>query len=156
MTTNYKKRLGDAMRKAVTNGLMEELGNQAIALIRKRTRLGYGSKNNQRVKLDPLAATTVARRTLFKRRGILSSETSPKRSNLTATGQLLDSLKIIKITSRVATIGADGSRIEGGSNDKVAKHVTDNGRPFLELTTSESNQLAKIAEAALDKALRRI
>lgn len=83
----------------------------------------------------------------------LHPDTSPKESNLTATGQLLDSIKGKNIGSKVVIEPSKGKRkgeLSGGksklSNREVLKYVELNGRKFHELNKEERAEIIKLVE----------
>ena len=56
----------------------------------------------------------------------------PNKSNLTLTGQLLESLKgRSNVRKQEVTIFASGRRDDGQNNADVAEYVAEQGRPFL-------------------------
>jgi len=58
----------------------------------------------------------------------------PSKSNLTFTGQMLESLKgRSNVRKQTVTIRATGTRDDGQSNEEVAEYVAEQGRPFLGL-----------------------
>ncbi len=132
-----------------TPTVMRTLGEFAIVLIVKRTRLGFGTPDGgngagERFTLKPLADTTIDARKRMGRRGTLSDVTSPKRSNLTATGQMLDSMAVTAVSSTTVSVAPTGSRQGGGpSNAEVAAYVSEQGRSFLQLSRLEADQLTR-------------
>lgn len=70
----------------------------------------------------------------------LSDATSPTKSNLTLTGQLLDSLTV-EAGQGQALVTVEGIRDDGQSNKEVARKVQEEGRPFLDLAKGDLNQL---------------
>jgi hypothetical protein len=83
----------------------------------------------------------------------LHPDTTPETSNLTATGQLLDSIKGKNIGTKVIIEPSKGKRkgeLSGGkstlSNKEVLKYVELNGRKFHELSKEEREEIIKIVE----------
>ena len=123
---------------------LQKIGNEVSNMIKVRTRLGYGVKsdNTARDKLKPLKPATVKSRVAKKKAGELSSLTTPKRSALTETGQLLDSIGVISISNGRVTIGPKGARTGSTlTNEKLAEYVTEQGRPFNNLSDKEIKKL---------------
>lgn len=85
----------------------------------------------------------------------LSKTTSPGKSNITFTGQLLKSLKS-RVSSGRITIGPSGTRKDGKTNQQIVAFLNDQGRIFLNLSDNEINQLAQFLEAELTKVLKKI
>lgn len=121
---------------------LQVIGQLAVDLIVKRTRLGYGVKKNggKRFRLEPLTEGYVEQR----KKGGLSQYTGPKKSNLTRTGQMLESVKIIRLSRGVITVGPQGRRGDGKSNDDIAIwNAKRKGRSFVFISDNEYNQLRR-------------
>lgn len=132
------------LRDSLNESRMKKVGEFLIERIRIRTRLGYGVSGNMkpREKLKPLAETTKDIRKGFKKAGKLSEFTTPGRSNLTFTGQMLDNLVVRVISMGKIVIDVTGTRKklkkdDLGTNKEVAQKVTDEGRPFMYLTDKD-------------------
>lgn len=134
---NIRKRFDKVVQKS-----LEPLGREAIRLIVVRTRLGYSVSRQgaSRGRLKKLSPNYVKFRERFSR---LSSLTTAKRSNLTLTGQMLDSMEIIKISNRNVVIGPRGRRSDGTKNEDLARWVQKAGRPFLNISRTEQVQLIR-------------
>lgn len=85
----------------------------------------------------------------------LSKTTSPAKSNITFTGQLLESLKARVLAGKI-TIGPTGTRKDGKTNQEIVAFLNDQGRIFLNLSDNDVNQLAQFLEAELTKVLKKI
>jgi len=133
------KQTKDAKSRSVYKFLADEL----IKIIVKRTRLGYGVDQNlgQRSKLKALSPRYVTAR---KKYLDVDSTSRPGKSNLTLTGQMLRSMKIIKQDARSVTIGPTGLRREGDSNLDIAQYQEDMGRVFNRISVNEFNQIRRI------------
>ncbi len=177
------KDLENAMKKAMTEvgsaAVMKEIGQEVLEMVVKRTRLGYGvqADGQKRQKLKPLADTTKkvrAGKLSFKTiKGVtvpfepdldenkvkLSDLTRPSKSNLTMTGQMLGSYKVISAGPFKALIGPTGQRSDGLTNEEVAEFAEEQGRPFAYLTDIEYKRLldsirkrvTKVAQSILTK-----
>lgn len=152
--------LGNRIAKAVSYGVrISFLKQQAIELaeqIRKRTRLGFGvNKARQAFELAPLRPRTIAHREEFRRN--LDPLSSPKRSHITATGQLLDSLRgsaqknaiiVTAIENRKVELDGRISRvthakmIEGLESGRLGKS-RGRPRPFFKVSDAEKNGLLR-------------
>lgn len=126
--------------------------------VQKANKDGYGG---QRIKFAPLSERYKDVRRKYRSK--LSQDTSVSKSNLTATGQLLESLKGRKKPGDVLEVFASGNRtkeLDGSSstlsNEQVLEKV-EGKRPFLGLTDAEVNKFQrearKIIQRKLDKAL---
>lgn len=148
VTSNFKevfKRIGDRLKQAPSPENLKKLGEAGSEMIRVRTRLGYGVRQTggKRAKLKPLSALYKESREEF---ADLSEFTTPARSNLTLTGQMLESIGILKIERTSVEIGPKGPRrSEPLTNQKVAEYVS-GARPFLFLSDLEIKKLARFYE----------
>ena len=121
----------------------EQLGEFAVNLIVKRTRLGYGVRKNggKRFRLAPLDSKYVDAR---KRQGGLSKFARPKKSNLTRTGQMLESVEVLEYRRGKLKIGPNGRRRDGIDNaDLAIWNANRKGRIFNRLSDKEYNQLRR-------------
>lgn len=176
------KRLQDAMNQAIDQILspenMRKIGKQAADMIKLRTRLGFGAVKDgaEKEKLKPLTKTTIEQRkgniAFFKSPSTgkpipykpdsngakiqLSNQTSPSKSNLTRTGQLLDSEQVISASRANVAIGPKGGRNDGKTNEKVAQYVTDAGRPFNNLSKVEVKRLQDAIKKDLRDRIKRL
>lgn len=105
------------------------LGEYVAGLIKTRTRSGHGEEGGRETRLAPLKASTIRRRGILKRQGLLSKETSPGRSNLTESGDMLNS-----ITTKVTSTG-----LELSFKPAVKRRAGENQatRPFFGVTDKE-------------------
>lgn len=168
-----------ALRRGITMQYVEELRDRIV----KRTRVGIGvnpetgkgerlkklstkyiqqrkgSKTiKRRAAIDKKrrkAAREESKRTGEKVKPNLVAQTSPAKSNLTATGQLLNSLTVIKLKLKNAvgfrisvpdkTRGRDfrGRSSRGLTNRTLAGYVKEQGRNFFGFTKSQRNLIVK-------------
>lgn len=137
---------------------MRKYAEEAARIVKVRTRLGYGvdREGGQKKKLKALSDSYVEQRKKSK----LHSETTPKRSNLTRSGQLLDSYGPTKVARGEAFVGPGGSRNDGKTNEEIAQYVSDQGRAFNNFSRLEAKQISdmisKDLDALLNKSLTRI
>ncbi len=135
---DFENRLKQALKKLASPEIMQQIGDKAKKLVFDRTVAGYGVQDNSddikpKQKLKKLSKPYIKHRA--SKNVKLHSRTSPSTSNLTLTGELLDSLKAIVSTGKV-TISAQGDR-----NKKVKGYVEEGGRPFNNLDTQSLKQL---------------
>jgi hypothetical protein len=120
--------------------------------IEKRTRLGKGvSDTGELIKLNPLSEGYVKQR----KKGKLSSLTSPKKSNLTRTGEMLSSIFGIR-RGTIFTFFFGGTREDGESNNNVARYAREKGRPFFDLSTSERNGLQRKISKVIKESIKKL
>lgn len=173
----FQRRMRAALTEISRSGQMKLIGQSAADIIRRRTRLGYGAETEggERAKLKPLSDSYKAFRAgkvafaTGKHKGNswiyplvpakkpkLHAHTTANRSNLTFTGQMLDSVGVIKTSNGVATVGPKGTRKDGLTNAKVAGFNADQGRVFNNLTAVEKKQVAQIIDRELKKLIAKL
>lgn len=108
--------------------LLDKVAQEAATIVVRRTRLGFGARDGKKEKLKKLSEGYIKQR---KRSTELSPFTSPRKSNLTFTGQMLES-----VHAQGHTV-----RIPKGRNSRVATYVTEQGRPWFGVTEQERAQL---------------
>jgi phage gpG-like protein len=117
----FNDKLQRALEELVSSKNLQQIGDFEAGLVKRRSRLGYGvpTDGGSKQKFKALAPATIASR----KRKKLASETTPKKSNLTETGQLLNDL-VAKIEGRSTIIGHTKDR-----NKRIgAFHQTGGGR----------------------------
>lgn len=140
--------ISDLLDVVKTAAFLKKIAEAATQNLKTRVRLGYAvaQDSGPQGKFKPLADSTVSKRRKLKSPP-LSENTTPKRSNLTQTGELIDS-----ITYRIS-----GNKIEiyleGARNQKVAEYVTP-ARPFFHLSAIEVSRLVDIVDSALNTYLK--
>jgi len=142
------KLVNRAIAKGIGNTIskknMAKYGNSLADDIKKRTRLGKGVKENfgKTHKLKPLTSNDyVEQRYDDKEAGRLSPYTSPERSNLTRTGQLLDSIRSKVISDNKFEIYVKDSRRDGVKNSDIIDGQEDQGRFFLYASNLEYKRI---------------
>lgn len=136
----FVKRLNSTIEKVNGPAEMRAIGEFMIEKIRIRTQLGNAVMENltEKSKLKPLSKKYIEQRKVFMN---LSTMTTPKRSNLTRTGSMLDSLKIKSMSKTAIRIGPTGSDRFGVSNSSKAFWQEKMGRIFLRLSFQEVKQI---------------
>jgi hypothetical protein len=91
----------------------------------------------------------------------LHPDTSPRKSNLTSTGQLIDAIQGKSAGSKVKIDIKGGKRkgeLSGGrskkTNKEVRKYVEDAGREFLELSNAERKEAEELAKDIILEQIR--
>lgn len=126
---------------------MDGIASFIERMVRIRTRLGFGVRidSGEKYKLSEkkFAESTIKTRERLKKKGELSNLTTPKKSNLTMTGQLLDSIKW-KIDKLKITLFFDSNRRKDGrnTNNEIANYVSEK-RPFFNLSKQEIEQVKR-------------
>lgn len=116
---------------------MTQIGEMAKQMIVQRTQdkgqIVIGGRLQQN---PPLQPSTVERRS----RTQLSPKTTPSTSNLTETGDMLDSLTVVATKNKVSV------RLSGNKNKAKARFVSVK-RPFLLLANQEIEQIKKFIKS---------
>lgn len=163
MANDFKKQLKD-LENAITQSLktftngnnIKRYADQSVDIIYKRTKSGKGvtddRSNSASIKsLKPLSSSYKTQRKSYK--GKRGDFFSPGRSNLTLTGQMLESIKA-KVSDGKITVSLSGTRDDGQTNKEVGEFVSENGRPFLNLAVEEKQILLRKIETDLIKYIR--
>jgi hypothetical protein len=139
----FPKHLQKVVQEAVNKIDMQEIGDTLAQEIKLRTRLGYGldTQGGTQSKLKPLSEPYKKARKKMK----LSSETRPGKSNLTQTGEMLDSIKA-EVNNGKITITFKNQF----SKDK-ARWNTEKGRPFMAISKV---QITKLKNRITDHVLK--
>lgn len=145
VTSNFKKvfaKLRKEVKGTYSDEQMEKLGEEAADMIRIRTRLGYGvsKPGAKRQRLKKLSDEYIETRQNFHG---LSEFTTPGRSNLTRTAQMLDSIIVLEAKDGKVTVGPQGARSDSKhSNDQIAEYVS-TARPFISVSDLEVKKLIR-------------
>lgn len=150
------KDLSKLIKKVVNKNNISKLAEELKEDIVKRTRLGSGVKGNgeSKQKLAPTAEST--KKSKRRRRGELSSLTSPTKSNLTDTGQMLDSVAVTQVDNNSFTIGFDNT--EAQEKAEFA-HEGSNNRPkreFMFVSKREFQRHLRRVKDILDTEIKRL
>ena len=161
----WSKSVQLAMMEAAKPQIMRPLGEKAVEIIVRRTRLGYGVERHgqERFKLKALSPGYVYFRKQVDaglasfpgslgKQG-LSEWTTPTKSNLTATGRMLDSMAGIEVRRGSVVVGPTGGRPGGLTNMQVAAWVS-RDRPFNFLSRLEQEQLVRFYRNRVGDLLR--
>lgn len=145
-------RLSEAMRNVpeIVDKAADEIGTYLVETVRNRVRLGYGVKahGEKKDKFKELAESTIEHRKLLSLRGELFPGSKPKRSHLTATGEMMGDLAYQKEPGRVVLFfdGNDANYKAWYNNE--AGRVT---RPFFFLTDLEMKAVNRTLQKSLDE-----
>jgi hypothetical protein len=152
------KKVGDRLKikiRLAKNAAARELAGLIPELVKIRTR---GAGDGVNGPLKDLESSTIKYRERYDDN--LHPETTPTTSNLTATGQLLDSLKGRNVGSKVI-VEPKGRRTQELSgersrktNKQVLKYVEDGGRVFNELNHGERAEIIETATQIIKDELK--
>jgi hypothetical protein len=142
-------RFGGIIKETFSTDRMSTYAMFLSELIKKRTRLGYGVKKDGGEK-SPLKALSKGYKKTRKDSGKLSSLTSVNKSNLTFTGQLLNSLFGVGTSIGKGEVYIKEERNDGVQNsDIVDGQEKKQGRSFFYVSKLEKQQLANTARKDL-------
>ena len=152
------KRISSTVKEAVNREALDSIGLFAVNLVVKRTRLGYGVSRqfDKKQRLAPLSPGYVKSRKMFEG---LSDLTTPKRSNLTRTGQMLDSIRH-KVKGNSVEIRPEGRRTDGKLNSDIAYYNAIGGknrprRVFMNISELEYKQILRFYRKTFGDLLRK-
>lgn len=154
---NIKKKYSGRIRIALQQ-VARELIDPIIDIIKIRTQIeGQGTNGD----LDALKPSYIKQRARYAEN--LSPETSPGKSNLTATGQMINAISG-KAGGGKVTVSVNKKRRRGelsGSrskltNDQVRAYVEENGREFLKLSEQEKREVIDLATQLINERLSRL
>ena len=130
-----------------------EMSDFWVKRVQGFTRSGKSLVTNDRIKA--LSAPYVARRRSY--RGSTGQAFSPTKSNLTLTGQLLESVKgSANVRLQRVQLACVGSRSgESLTNARLAGYVAEQGRPFLGLDDKGRARMVQIVLRDLRRTLRK-
>lgn len=139
---------------SVSKKQMRELGFEAIDIIVERTRKGQGVKRTggRKGRLKRLSPRYIA----YRKTQRLDRTTSPRKSNLTFTGQMLRSMTVKTSSNRRVTWGPNKRRRKGGLTNERLGEIVSIARPFNNLSSRELTKLAKNIERVLARQLKNL
>jgi hypothetical protein len=139
--SKFRQKIDKMLSASNRDQLAQFFAEDAAAMIKIRTRHGYGvpADGQPARRLAKLSSDYIEHRKRNRRE--LSSETSPGMSNLTYSGQMLDSLYARRRTVGNWSVNLKPQRDDGRrTNNQVARYVSVR-RPFLFLSASELSNL---------------
>lgn len=155
---NIVKKLEKTVAESIKKAALVDVGVFARDLIVKRTRLGYGVEKDlgSKKRLAKLSPNYIKRRKMFAG---LSENTRPSRSNLTLTGQMLNSI-ISTAKAGIIEIKPTGTRTDGKRNADIAQYNEDGGkgrpkRIFMRISQLEFKQIVRFYRKTFGDLLRK-
>lgn len=135
-------KLENLVKQAASKSNMEAATKLAKELVVSRTSRGFGvdSPEGQEKKLKGLSTSYKGKRKKLKRSGKLSSQTTPTKSNLTQTRQMLESVDY-QAQQGKGTVFLNDNRAE-----TKAQLQEQQGRKFLNLSKKETKEVTKLIE----------
>lgn len=147
---DFAKLANKALDEVSDKDAMDDIGGELVEDIKKRTRLGQGVDKSlgRQSKFKPLAASTKKSRGYKSKRGELKGRTTPAKSNLTETGDMLNSL------DHKASKGNVTVDVSSKEADK-AEYVSED-RPFMNISKAQDRKIKKKIEEDLAKQLKKL
>ena len=149
-----KEAIGDLPESMYTD--IEKITVERIVA---KARTGKTMASGKEEKLKPLKDSTIKSRKYKQERGLTDGEFfSPKRSNLTETGQYLRSFKRSKLDRKNArlTIEPEGTRQDGKlTNKKLAGYLNEQGRSVFGLDKIGKQRIFQRVKEELRRRLKR-
>lgn len=139
--------------KNIDKILSKKLANKIVKGIRSRTRksLGVETSGGRPTALAPLSESYIEQRKRLKRNGQLSSKTSPSKSNLTKTGEMLDSLDYTLNKGQIVISVAQEQKDKQKWNEDGDTSKNKPKRIFMNLS---DEQIKEIEDAVLDELVK--
>jgi hypothetical protein len=159
-----------AFEKVIRNKeLLNDIGETIITDIKFQTRRGNSIPGKS--KLKPLTSKWIEKRRSIDEAQNTGQAFSPRRSNLTASGQLLESLKHKIVGAGKVIVDATGSRIpyfyttkrkgiqqrkkkHEPTNEELAEYVAEQGRPFLGIRDAIRDRIKRQVVAFIRRSSR--
>jgi len=153
----FTKRLQGIVENASSKEVMKEVGDQAVRLVQQQAKLGNDYITGGKFK-ELTSDEYIEKRKAYSE--YLHPRTRPRKSNVTATGQLIDSIEVSKIMPRSVELECVGTREKspfGGAktNAEVGYWVEYNGRHFLGLSDKSREKIRKFYDRIVKTILRR-
>lgn len=161
---NMEQSVREAFRKVINNKqMLDEIGSTVVTDVRDVTRNQDKSIPLELSELKLLKESWIIQRTRLAKTNATDRAFEDGRSNLTFTGQLLNSMKHIVIgPGKLQIIFADmhtgyksatGRVSKSIENSKIAKYVAEQGRPFFGVRPSMRRQVNRIVKQYVKRAL---
>lgn len=132
----------------------EEYAHEALEAIKERTISGSGIAQDGGT-VQPLLPLSLSYK-IYRQKNYrqLASWTSAGTSNLTFSGEMIESMSVNKRGSRSYVLTFEGTRDNGLTNLKLAGYVS-RRRPFFFLSQNDLNRLEDSANKRFDALVRR-
>lgn len=143
------KSIEDLVRKIksikINKRVCQKVGEETKKMIVERTIKGIGADKGKQKRFKKLKKNTIKQRKKTKAEGNMSPLTTPRKSNMIETGELLNSI----------TLKADSKGFEifpkGKENQAKAEGNQDLGRKIFDTTVRETNKIKEMFEEEILK-----
>jgi hypothetical protein len=139
-TVDFNSQLRSILKRLTDKAVLEAVGQFVVDLIRERVRgegRGVKTPDGNKTKLKPLSKAYIKQRQKDRN---LHPETTPATSNLTRTGQMLDSLRYRIRQGRLEIY------VDGGTKVLNKVTYTHADRPWVNLGRAEKTEILKFIE----------
>lgn len=157
MSSKVFRRIAQRIERVVRGVSLKPYAKDTAERIRRRTRTGQGlqetKRGAKRKKLKKLSDKYKVFRRKNKRE--ISKNTKPSKSNLTLTGQLLDSI-VGRARGTKIIVEFLEKRKDGLKNRDIARYQSEQGRDFFELSDKELRGLQNDIKKDLIKRLKKL
>lgn len=145
------KQLEQTLKDILSEKNLEKIAQDIVDQIVLRTKLGKGVSQAEGPEkpLEKLSTSYKKQRKSLQSKGKLHETTTPTRSNLTQTGEMLDSIRY-KINGEEITI-----YIEGEFNNKKANWQVDQKRSFLNISSVQKKRLINLINTQIQAAFKK-
>lgn len=141
--------------------LFDRIGKYVADRIVMKARTGKRMVNGREVPIKALSPRYIEQRKKMKKSGAKVDDVffSPKRSNLTRTGQYLKSIKVTE-TDRaknkiVIAPSPKSSRGDGVTNEDLAKYLGEQGRNIFGIDATTRKVITKMVKEEIRKQIKR-
>lgn len=138
----------EAIAVSFSSREMNKIAKTLADSVRVRAQLG-GSVADTGSKKKPFKALSPGYKKQRKEFTGLSDKTTPNKSNVTRTGQMIDSIKGIGKKAGFEILPSGKRSDTQLSNDDVAQYVEEQGRPFLNLSDKEVKELTRLLQESI-------
>lgn len=160
--SRFKKKIALIEKIVNADTLKNEIGETAKKYISGQVRLGKDVETQQ--KFTPLKESTIEKRKYLQNYNKTHPAYSSKRSNLTFTGQLIDSITFEKILGGVRLFFKDKARIQykgknktykqSATNSEIAEYQESMGRRILGINKQLEIQIIRKIKSFIRLVLR--
>lgn len=135
----FIKNIDKAVDESLSKKNMARLAQNSAERIERRTRSGKGVKfhNSNETTLKSLQGSTIGIRKRLEEAGLLDIRTTPIKSNLTRSGQLLDSIKGLSQRKATGRITFNPTRNDSKNNQQIVTELEKGGFNFFKLSKKE-------------------
>lgn len=144
----------------LSDRLYLDIGQYMAARIVFKARTGKTMAGGQEKKLPPLSDRYVKDRQNRQKSGDSTLDSdffSPRRSNLTLTGQYLKSIALVKFdrVKKLLEIRPNGRRTDGLANQKLSEYLAKQGRSIFGLDQTGKRVISKMVVNEIRKSIRK-